>query len=277
MGPVEKALWFIESRYAAAMTLDDIARVSGVTPFHLSRVFATATGSSVMRYLRGRRLSEAARALAAGAPDILSLALEAGYQSHEAFTRAFSQQFGLTPERLRKQRCLDRLDLVEPFRMDEALITDLASPRIEFSGERLIAGFGERYTCQTNEGIPALWQRFGPYIGRVPAQIGTAAYGVCCNGGDNGSFEYIAGVDVSGFDRLGSEFSRVRIPSGTYAVFEHRGHISAIRSTVYTIWNQWLPQSGRDHAGTPDFERYDERFDPHTGAGVVEIWVPLMP
>jgi len=45
---------------------------------------------SVMRYVRGRQLTEAARCLASGAPDILAIALEAGYGSHEAFTRAFA-------------------------------------------------------------------------------------------------------------------------------------------------------------------------------------------
>jgi AraC family transcriptional regulator len=54
-----------------------------------------------MHYARGRRLSEAARALAAGAPNILEVALAAGYGSHEAFTRAFRRQFGVPPEALR--------------------------------------------------------------------------------------------------------------------------------------------------------------------------------
>ena len=50
---------------------------------------------SPMAYVRARRLSDAARALIAGAPDILRLALDSGYASHEAFSRAFKSQFGL--------------------------------------------------------------------------------------------------------------------------------------------------------------------------------------
>jgi AraC-like DNA-binding protein len=72
--PVAKALWFIENQFAGDISLAEIAHVSGVSRFHLSRAFGLATGHSVMRYVRGRRLSEAARALAAGAPDILALA-----------------------------------------------------------------------------------------------------------------------------------------------------------------------------------------------------------
>ncbi|HEY0567659.1 MAG TPA: AraC family transcriptional regulator, partial [Xanthobacteraceae bacterium] len=94
MNPAEKALWFIESHLAGPLTLDEIAAIGGVSRFHMVRAFAAATGLSVMRYVRARRLSEAARALAGGAPDILSLALDADYGSHEAFTRAFRDHFG---------------------------------------------------------------------------------------------------------------------------------------------------------------------------------------
>jgi AraC-like DNA-binding protein len=101
MNPAQKALWFIESHLANALTLDEIAGVAGISRFHLVRAFAVATGFSVMRYVRARRLSEAARALAGGAPDILNLALDADYGSHEAFTRAFRDHFGVTPEAVR--------------------------------------------------------------------------------------------------------------------------------------------------------------------------------
>ena len=76
MNPAQKALWYIESHFASALTLDEIADVACVSRFHLVRAFAAATGFSVMRYVRARRLSEAARALAAGAPDILHVALD---------------------------------------------------------------------------------------------------------------------------------------------------------------------------------------------------------
>jgi len=101
MNPMAKALWFIENHFAEELTLDDVANISGVSRYHMSRVFGIATGHSVMGYLRGRRLTEAARTLAGGAPDILAIALDAGYGSHEAFTRAVRDQFGLTPEALR--------------------------------------------------------------------------------------------------------------------------------------------------------------------------------
>ncbi|MEA2887427.1 MAG: AraC family transcriptional regulator, partial [Bradyrhizobium sp.] len=52
MNPAQKALWFIESHLAGALTLDEVAAVAGVSRFHLVRAFAAATGFSVMRYVR---------------------------------------------------------------------------------------------------------------------------------------------------------------------------------------------------------------------------------
>lgn len=274
---VGKALWFIEGQLQEEVSLETVAQFCGVSRFHLVRAFGLATGRSVMRYLRLRRLTEAAKRLAAGAPDILAVALDAGYGSHEAFTRAFREAFGCTPEAVRSRASLDGLRLVEVFRMDETLITALEAPRIETGRALLIAGLGDRFRFETNQGIPALWQRFVPYLGAIPGQRAAVTYGVCCNPDGQGSFDYVAGVEVARFDDVPAELRRLTIPEQRYAVFTHRGHISTLRRTVYTIWNKWLPESGYKLAEAPDFERYDERFDPMTGNGPVEIWLPIQP
>lgn len=276
MNPAQKALWYIESHLATPLTLDEIAAIGGVSRFHMVRAFASATGFSVMRYVRARRLSNAARALAAGAPDILTLALDADYNSHEAFTRAFRDHFGVTPEVVRAGACLDRLKLQEPIVMDSTLLDNLKPPRFETSKPLLIAGISERCTHENGgAGIPNQWQRFHQKVDDIPDRVGNVAYGVCCNGDDSGNFDYIAGVEVSDFSDLPREFSRVRIPEQRYVVFGHTEHISTIRRTVSAIWNQWLPQSGLKVADAPNFERYDEKFDPATGNGGLEIWVPV--
>jgi len=275
MNPAQKALWFIESHLADALTLDEIAGVAGISRFHMVRAFAAATGLSVMRYVRARRLSEAARALAAGAPDILALALDADYGSHEAFTRAFRDHFGMTPETVRAAMCLDHLALQEPIPMDSTRTDNLPAPRFETGTPLLVAGLGERYNHENGAGIPAQWHRFHQAVADIPGRIGKVAYGVCCNGDDAGNFDYIAGVEVSDLSDLPREFAKVRIPEQRYAVFTHGDHISTIRRTVNTIWNHWLPASGLKAADAPSFERYDENFDPRTGDGGLEIWVPV--
>jgi len=275
MNPVGKALWFIESHFAEELTLDDIAHCGCVSRFHLARAFEAATGVPVMRYVRGRRLSEAARRLADGAPDILTVAIDAGYGSHEAFTRAFREQFGLTPEALRARGHLDNLVIVEPIKMDETLLTHLEPPRFEDGRPFLVAGLSERYTCESAAAIPSQWQRFNEYFGRVPGQVGDVAYGVCYNADDAGNIDYLCGVEVSDFSALPAEFSRLRIAAQRYAVFSHREHVSTIRRTWNTIWNTWLPASGHLPADAPNFERYDAKFDPVSGMGGLEIWLPL--
>ena len=275
MNPAQKALWYIESHLAEPLTLDDVAGVAGVSRFHLVRSFAAATGLSVMRYVRARRLSQAARALAAGAPDILSLALDADYSSHEAFTRAFRDHFGTTPEAVRAATCLDRLKLQEPIVMNSTALDHLKAPRFETSKPLLIAGISERCTHENGgAGIPNQWQKFHQTVDNIPNRVGRVAYGVCCNGDDSG-FDYIAGVEVADFSDLPRQFARVRIPEAKYAVFTHAEHISTIRRTINTIWNHWLPVSGMKAADAPSFERYDENFDPATGNGGLEIWIPV--
>src|SRR5262249_29630330 len=181
MNAVEKALWFIESHFAGDITLGEIAKVVGLSRFHMTRAFGTATGQSIMRYVRGRRLTEAAKALSRGAPDILSVALDAGYGSHGAFTRAFRDEFGVTPEMIREQGHLKKIEVVEPIKMDETLLIKLEPPRLESSRLLLITGIGARYTCEASAGIPLQWQRFLPHLDHIPGQIGRTAYGVSCN------------------------------------------------------------------------------------------------
>jgi len=82
-------------------------------------------------------------------------------------------------------------------------------------------------------------------------------------------------VEVSDFSDLPREFSSVRIPEQRYAVFSHPDHVSTIRRTINTIWNNWLPASRLKAADAPSFERYDANFDPLTGNGGFEIWVPV--
>src|SRR5215470_6020808 len=128
MSVTSRALWYIESHLSGDLSLEVVADAVGVSRFHLSRAFGTTVGCALASYVRARRLSEAARALACGAPDILALALESGYGSHEAFTRAFRQHFGLTPEQVR-DGAPATLVLKEPLRMRDTHTATIAPAR----------------------------------------------------------------------------------------------------------------------------------------------------
>ena len=275
MNPVQKALWFVESHLREPIALEEIAAHSGVSPYHLTRVFDAVTGHSLMRYVRARRLSEAARQLCNGAPDILNVALDAGYGSHEAFTRAFRDQFGLTPEQVRGQGHLAKLSLREPIIMDSTPRPNLAQPRFETTKPLLLAGLNARYTQQTSAGIPSHWERLHAYLGHVSRQVGETAYGACYNTDEEGNFDYLAGVEVRDFSDLPEGFATLRVPAQRYAVFQQSEHISSIRRTFSAIWSKWLPESGHKPADAPVLERYGPEFNSVNGTGGFEIWVPI--
>jgi AraC family transcriptional regulator len=153
--------------------------------------------------------------------------------------------------------------------------TELEAPRVENSRPLLIAGLRSRFADQPWNGTPELWQQFVPHLGRIAGQVGRTAYGLCFllpNGVD-----YLAGVEVSGLAGLPGDFATVSIPAQKYLVFPHREHVSKLHLTCEGI-SEWLPASGHEAAktpGTPDFfERYTEEFDPLTGMGGIEVWIP---
>ena len=275
MDSVQKAIWFIENNYRSDISLTVVADAVSLSKFHMVRAFGLCTGHSVNGYIRLRRLSEAAKDLAGGSASVLDTAFSVGYGSHEAFTRAFRQHFGMTPDQLRKARTLETLDLVEPIKMKEEPYSELSDPTFVTGEPLLIVGLKHRYNDQTSAAIPSQWQEFAPHIGHMPHQKGDVAFGVCCNSDDEGNMDYIAGAEVTVMDDLPADLDGIRITPQTYAVFEHSGHISDIRRTWASIFATWLPASGKEIVDAPQFERYDDRFDPLTGNGVVEIWIPV--
>jgi AraC family transcriptional regulator len=274
--PVEKALWYIETHFEGELAIDEIAGVAGVSRFHLSRVFALTVGQPIMGYARARRLSQAAQALADGAPDILSVGLGHGYGSHEAFSRAFRDHFNTTPESVRANGT-GNLKLTEPLRMKSETKIDLAPPRFVDAPALLIAGMTQRHKYGGDPAIPSQWQRFGAYIGAIPGQVGNVTYGIVTNVDDNDTFDYVCGVEVQSFSDIPKELMTLRVPSRRCAVFTHSGHVSSIPQTIRAVWRDWLPASGHKAAELPFIERYDERFNPRTGEGEVELWLPLAP
>jgi AraC family transcriptional regulator len=157
----------------------------------------------------------------------------------------------------------------------------LESPRFENGKSMLVAGLRERFTGATMRNIPELWQRFGPSIGNIPGQMGQVAYGLCSNMLPQPfSFDYMAGVEVSSSAKLPEGFSHVSIPELRYAIFPHRKHLSKLPDTIDAVFNRWLPNSGFALMhGIPDLpymmERYGESFDPQSGFGDLELWIPI--
>ena len=277
MSAIEKTIWLVESHLFEPISLDDVADHAGLSRSHISRIFPAATGWSITGYMRARRLTEAARLLAAGAPDILSVALEAGYGSHEAFTRAFGDQFGKTPEAVRRERSLENLNLVEPLPMDANLKLKPDLPVFDDHPEMLLAGIRSRHNMSSANTLPLQWQKFQQYLGHIPGETGRAAFGVVGEmpeGCDD--FEYFTAAEITGKGVLPSELEAVRFPAQRFARFRHRGHISTIRSTIGAIYETWPPGLGVMAGGSFSFiEYYGPDFNPVSGEGTIEIWIAV--
>jgi len=101
---IQAACRFLEERLDEDPPLEEVARAAHFSPFHFHRLFRGITGETVRGYTRRLRLERAAHHLRHGEADILPIALDAGYESHEGFTRAFSARFGVTPSEYRKAK-----------------------------------------------------------------------------------------------------------------------------------------------------------------------------
>ncbi|HEY5337282.1 MAG TPA: AraC family transcriptional regulator [Rhizomicrobium sp.] len=275
MSLTNKALFIIERNLNRDLSLAEIAKNCGVSRFHLAHAFGESTELSVMEYVRGRRLTEAAYALASGAADILGIAMDSGYASHEAFSRAFKSQFGKTPEDVRKAESISGLALIDPIRHLESNRMKLKEPRFEDVGELLFVGLGERRTYGDVKDIPGQWQRFmsGP-CQQIEHRTPSIPVGVSTRDAD-GEMVYVCAAEVTRFGKIPDGLMAVTLAPARYAVFAHDGHITALQQTYVAIWNEWFAASDLTPAEAPGFERHNATFDPRTGNGGVTIWIPV--
>lgn len=151
----------------------------------------------------------------------------------------------------------------------------LVPPRFENGPALRIVGFNGSYTFETRSDIPSQWERFGPHCHNMPGANTDHAYGVCWNYRPGVGFDYLTGMAMAADAPVPEGMVDLLLAPCRYAVFTHTGNVSKIAETLDAIWCKWLPNSGHEAADAPSFERYDARFDPMTGDGGLEIWVPL--
>ncbi|MEO0918398.1 MAG: AraC family transcriptional regulator, partial [Pseudomonadota bacterium] len=275
MSILNKLIWQVEMRLHQPVSLNDLAAVCAVSTYHMARSFQIAAGLSPMAYLRARRLSDAAQELAKDERDILSIALDAQYNSHAAFTRAFVAYFGVTPQSVRRARSVHNLTLMEPLKMQKEMIVDVPPPETKTRPAFRVIGLGKQASFDDNAALATLWQQFNAREDEIGDIVGDCAYGVCCAAGEQGHFRYVAGVAAPSDAGIPAGMEEIVLPDGKYAVFTHSGHIADFPKTVYTIWNKALPDAGLEPRPAPEFELYDKRFDVETGRGEVEVWIPI--
>ncbi len=285
---IAKALDYIEGNLGSPLPLEEVARRASFSEYHFHRIFGALLGQPVMTYVRKRRLTEAARRILATDDRLLDVALDSGFESQEAFTRAFKRYHGVNPGELRRRGVppTTRQPRVDRDTLDHLMKNVTMEPSWRDFGPIRLVGLKASFEPDGDPGeIPALWGQFVPRIREIAAVADARTFGVChctkrdaANPGSPPRFEYMAAVPVRRIEDIPESMEPVELPARTYAVFTHRGHIGRIKDTVDYVWGTWLPRSGRDPVtDAPDFELYDERFDGRTGQGELDIYVPLEP
>lgn len=103
-GPLLPILIHIQANLDDDLSLEQVAQVAQLSPFHFHRQFQTAVGETLKQYTQRLRLERAAYQLKIRAASVLEIALGCGFQTHETFSRAFKRHFGLTPTTFRQRQ-----------------------------------------------------------------------------------------------------------------------------------------------------------------------------
>jgi AraC family transcriptional regulator len=281
---IQRALDYIESHLFEELPLDVIAAQATSSPWHFHRQFVALTGETPAGYTWKRRLSEACRRLLLTNEPLASVALECGFESQATFTRAFTRHVGVAPGRFRRTQAHSVPAYLYP-RLDLAALAErqrrreFMEPRVVRQPAFQVVGMAGRFT-PTSSKIPELWGRFAPRIHEIPHRRGLHTLGVSLDADpstiDEVGFTYLACVEVDRVGDLPDGMIAATVPANVYAVLTHTGHISRLPDTVKHVWGRWLPGSPYRHVPAPDYERYDpERWDPGTGEGAVDLYVPI--
>ncbi len=271
-----EVLAYIEAHRDEPLTVAELAAVAGFSPYHFSRLFTARFGESVMGYVRLCRLQAAALRLTGDAPPPLAaLAFDCGFESQEAFTRAFRRRYGVPPGQFKRDALRQpKKETVMSAAAKVEMLPDLV-PRGAFA----VAGVGALFTDENKSGIPGLWPRLIRVL-PLPGQADARTYGVCrMEDKAEGILRYIAGVEVAGDAPLPDGFERIGLDAHSYAVFrltlDGTPLHPQMQAAMGKIWGELLPRSGFKTVPAPDFELYPSDFEPMRKGSYVDMYIAV--
>ncbi|WP_248735649.1 AraC family transcriptional regulator [Neobacillus rhizosphaerae] len=280
---LQKAIEYIEEHLLEQISIESIAKQANVSAFHFQRTFSILTDITVGEYIRRRRLSLAAQELYNTSSKIIDIALKYGYDTPEAFTKAFRRQHGLTPSQARnhsgKMKSYNRLVIQVSLKGADPMNYKIVE-RESFQ----VVGVKREFSCVNGENliaIPKMWNDvhvdgtndllFKLNNGQIKGVVG-----VCVDKRDQGSqlMDYWIAAENDGDAPDG--LLQLEIPASKWGVFEVHGPMpDAIQQAWKQIFSEWFPSSHYQHAGTPEMEVYSDG-DPSSPDYYSEIWIPLM-
>ena len=263
-----KVLEYLQQHLDSALAPTDLARIASFSPYHFQRIFRGMMGESVMGHISRLRLERAASRLVYTDRSVTTLAFEAGYTVHEAFTRAFGARFGCSPSEFRKQHRrigfppapnpvhYDSLDECDPFPDPGRPPTELAV-KIENQPPRAVAYV--RHVGRYSD-CGSAWERLMAWVASSGHMApGNELIGVCYDDPDitdEDRIRYEACAVLSSPFEAEGDVGKKELFGGDYAVVRHRGPYADLSPVYRQLMGSWLPRSGREAADAPCLERY---------------------
>jgi len=295
---LHRVLDYIDAHLDEPIDLARLARVAHFSDFHFHRLFAAHVGETLGAYLTRRRLETAAARLASQPRlSVLGAALDVGFGSAEAFTRAFRRRFACTPTQWKRS---PRPRAGAKSKMDQAVrrLGQEKPPRLGYArGMKMKKQPPLRVSLQTLPPVRSAYLRyqgpFGPPLGRFWGEavypwlaandlLGAPRYGVSRDDPrvtDLRKCRYDAGAEV-GKDFVPSPNAQLaELPGGRYACVRFRGTSAEIPRAWERVLGEWLPASGYQLDARACYERYpvDGEMDPKTGVFTCDLCLPITP
>jgi AraC family transcriptional regulator len=274
---VEKAVRAILTQLDEALDLTVLARGVGLSPFHFHRIFRGMLGETPLEMQRRLRLERAARQLLTTDLSVTAIAFDAGYETHEAFTRAFRQGFGTSPSGFREQGKVAREGCARPLSPDLVAPSGVHAFREAMDTIPITFLKGDPLMKVAIETLPATrvaaLRHVGPYnrIGETFARLGafagpaglfgpkTQMIGIYHDDPETvpaAELRSEAGLSVAEGVPIPSGLIEILLPAGRYAHVTHAGSYETLGDTWARFMGQWLPDSGHRMGSSPSFEIY---------------------
>lgn len=284
---LERAIMHIEDHLGEDITVEEVASTVGYSYYHLTRLFSALLGESIGSYIKKRRLADAAQKLLYTDKRVIDIAIENGFGSNEAFSRAFKATYKTGPRDFRKKRLetfITAKDPLEPELLRHRTENITVHPRIVECDEIKIVGVRGTTNLRNNE-IPFIWDNLNAIAHTIPHRIPKGrGFGICeaCSENtlytmnDEVVFSEVAGIEVDRFEKIHPPLVPKTIPGGRYAVFTHTGDVRMLKTSFDYIWGTWLLNTKETLDMREDFELYDERFlGRNNPRSQIDIYIPV--
>ncbi len=282
---IQQGVDYIEQRLDEDVPLGDVAKAAGVSQWHFQRLFKSLTGETLKTYMRARRLAASLERLLTTDLRVLDIAVLAGFESQEAFARAFKQAFGMTPQKYRSLR--DKSLFLKKPRFDEGYLRHLhegvsLTPELKRREAMLLVGVRTHFFGADSEKnnvaqqLGPLWVDFLPRLTEVAHAVPGVCYGVIRHDPSGGErLEYHAAIQVTEASSVPDGMVVLEVPAATYACFEHRGPTEGLDHTVSYAYGNWLAQSEHRHSYGADLEIYGAGYIYDSPDSVIHYAIPL--